>query len=435
MARVIRSITGIAASVMLLATAAIAAPLPSSVSSSRQLIVYGSEASLRGGICDLGERTKRTLLAVLQQRDEWKTPIVVHAQRRPANLPDVPAAKLNVSQTGFGLKLQLQLTFDPDATRDLVQRELIRVMLLEMMYRAAPDTPAGTPYVEPPDWLVEGMHALMPESESAVLAERVNAVRGHADVMQLEPFLRERTDLLESPLRAVFRAKAGAFVLMLCHLPDGQTRLARFIATLAGDSDDSLGVLRSHFAEIDRNPANVQKSWARELAALGGRDRYRMLSCEETERALAGALTLQVASNGDAPAETFSLEEFADFVRSPAAPAALKALQQRLAVLYGTAHALYAPVITEYQRLAGALARRKTGKMTESLALLRGDREEISRRMSAIDDYINWYEATQLRTSSRAFTDYMKAAGQSATSARRRRDAISVYLDALESHL
>ncbi|MBA3273061.1 MAG: hypothetical protein H0T11_04205 [Chthoniobacterales bacterium] len=434
MARVIRLLTGIAASVLLSAAAATAAPLPSSVSSSRQLIVYGSEASLRGGICDLGERTKRTLLTVLQQRDDWKTPIVIYAQRRAANLPDAPATRLNVSQTGFGLKLQLELTFDPDATRDLVQRELIRVMLLEMMYRAAPDTPAGTPYINPPDWLVEGMLALMPESESAALAERVNALRGDAEVMQLEQFLRQRTELLESPLRAVFRAKAGAFVLMLCHLPDGQKRLARFIATFAGAPDDSLGVLRSQFSEIGRNPEDVQKSWARELAALGGRERYRMLSCDETERALAEALTLQVASNGNAPAETFSLEEYPEFVRSPAAPAALKALQQRLSVLYGTAHALYAPVISEYQRVAAALARRKTGKMTERLAMLRGDREEISRRMSAIDDYINWYEATQLRTSSGAFTDYMKAAEQSA-SRKRRHDAISVYLDALESHL
>jgi hypothetical protein len=55
--------------------------------------------------------------------------------------------------------------------------------------------------------------------------------------------------------------------------------------------------------------------------------------------------------------------------------------------------------------------------------------------MSDIDDYINWYEATQLRSSSGAFTAYMKAAEQSATGTPRRRDAISVYLDALESRL
>ena len=54
--------------------------------------------------------------------------------------------------------------------------------------------------------------------------------------------------------------------------------------------------------------------------------------------------------------------------------------------------------------------------------------------MNAIGDYLNWFEATQMERESGAFNDYLKAANQSEVSAPRRRDPLSVYLDALADH-
>ena len=55
--------------------------------------------------------------------------------------------------------------------------------------------------------------------------------------------------------------------------------------------------------------------------------------------------------------------------------------------------------------------------------------------MSAINDYLNWHEATQAKTASGAFAEYMKAAELAADREPRRRDRISVYLDAMEAQL
>jgi hypothetical protein len=54
--------------------------------------------------------------------------------------------------------------------------------------------------------------------------------------------------------------------------------------------------------------------------------------------------------------------------------------------------------------------------------------------MAEIDDYINWFEATQMESQSGAFNDYLRAAHKSQISAPRRRDPLSVYLDALADH-
>jgi hypothetical protein len=53
--------------------------------------------------------------------------------------------------------------------------------------------------------------------------------------------------------------------------------------------------------------------------------------------------------------------------------------------------------------------------------------------MEKIDDYLNWFEATQSQTRSGTFAEYLEAAGRSEDPQPRRRDAISVYLDALEA--
>src|SRR4051794_39543242 len=75
-------------------------PLPHSTSVSRQFIVYGPDARLRGAVCELAERAKAKALQLLQERDTWKVPILVQAQVPQANLPELPPTQLRFSQTG-----------------------------------------------------------------------------------------------------------------------------------------------------------------------------------------------------------------------------------------------------------------------------------------------------------------------------------------------
>jgi len=106
-----------------------------SVSPSRQFVIYGADAELRGAVSDLAERTKADLLTLLRQRDNWIVPVVINLQPQQANLPEIPPADLRFSQTGFGLKLQLDLTISKNLDVSLVERGLLRAILLEMIYR------------------------------------------------------------------------------------------------------------------------------------------------------------------------------------------------------------------------------------------------------------------------------------------------------------
>ncbi|MGZ5513432.1 MAG: hypothetical protein ACXWG7_08580 [Chthoniobacterales bacterium] len=416
------------------ASVCLAAP-ERSVSTSRQFILYGPDARLRSAVGDLAERTKKIALTLLDERDAWKTPIVINAHYPEANLPETPPSQLDVSQTGAGLKLQLELVIGSDVNGPRVERELLRAIFLEMMYRALPQVPAGAAYIEPPDWLVDGALALVPERDPAEIAQTLNTAVNSGGVLPLEEFLRQQPSLMETPSRNVYRAYSAALVAMLIDLPNGRARLARFLADLPRSGNDSLGNLRAHFPDLGENAEALQKNWALNVARVCAAERYRLLGCEETERRLAELLRVEVPERAQNQLTVFGLEEFSTFLRDPAAPGALRSLKSQLLLLSGRAHPLYRPIIAEYLQIISSMERKKTKHLTERLAKIRGTREHVNRRMSAIGDYMNWFEATQARSTSGAFREYLNAAEGAREPERRRHDPISVYLDALEAQL
>src|SRR5215471_17346266 len=216
-----------------------------SVSPSQQFIIYGANARLRGAVSELAEQTKSNLLGLLRQPDRWKTPIVVNLQPQQANVPEVPAAELRVSQTGFGLKLQLDLTIAQDFDASLMERELLRAILLEMIYRKQPDIATGTVLVQPPNWLLDGVLALTPGRDRDLL---VQALSTGEKTVSLEELLQQRTGLLDSTGRLLYRAYSFALVQSLIDgTDDGRARLWRYIDNLSNASNDPLADLKTQF--------------------------------------------------------------------------------------------------------------------------------------------------------------------------------------------
>ncbi len=416
-----------------LASAKAASP-ERSISISRQFIVYGPNARLRGAVCDLAEQTKTTALHLLGERDAWKTPIVIDAHYPEANSPESAPAQLDVSQTGFGLKLQLQLVIGSEVNGQRAEREILRATFLEMMYRGQPQVAPGTAYAQPPDWLLDGTLALASTNDATEIAPTLRTAVNSGGVVSLEDFLQQRPALMESPSRKIYRAYSAALVSMLLDLPNGRARLARFLADRPRSIDNSLGDLSAHFPDLGENAEAWQKKWVLNVARVSSRDRYGLLSCEESERQLAQTLQLEIAGQNQAPT-VFGLEEFSTFLSRPSAKVALQVLRQQLLLLSGRAHPLYRPIVAEYLELVRLLQHKKTKHLTERLARIRGTREHISRRMSEIDDYLNWFEATQSHSTSGAFWEYLQAAQSANETEPRRQDPISVYLDALEAQL
>jgi hypothetical protein len=428
-------IPGFRASFALLCVLAYAPPVvpapERSVSSSRQFLVYGSDVRLRGAICDLAEKTKRDLLKLIDQRDEWATPIVVNAQYPQANVPERPRAAFSLAQTGFGLKLQLDLTIAPEVSQPKVRRELLRALLLEMMYRRETNLPAGTAYVPPPDWLLDGIPPTQPEFERGRLIGVLRAPVTAGKILSLKEFLRPRKLAeLDGPSRSLYRAYSFALVELLTHAPDGRGRLTRFIANFRFTSNDPMADLGSHFPEL--STANrAEKMWSLHVARLATSQPFQLFSAAETEEKLDKLLSLRVSNAGQE--RNYQLDEFAKFIRTASSKAALTQCSRGLSILATCANPIYRPLICEYAKIAAILARGKIKGTAEGLARLHASRKSVATTMHKIDDYLNWFEASKSSGLSGAFADYMGAAELAAEPEQRRRDAMSVYLDVLEA--
>jgi hypothetical protein len=152
----------------------------------------------------------------------------------------------------------------------------------------------------------------------------------------------------------------------------------------------------------------------------------------ETEKILDQILHLKITEAG--AEKTCELAEFPKFLKRQSARTVLPALARDLNALAVRANPIYRPLLLEYGRITAALLRGKTKGIANRLAALKESRRAIAARVRAIDDYLNWFEATGLPNSSGSFSDYMKAAESAARPARMKHDPISVYLDAVEEH-
>jgi hypothetical protein len=403
-----------------------------SVSPSRQFVIYGADAPLRGRISELAEQTKSNLLTLLRQRDEWKTAVVINLQPQQANLPEVPPTNLRVSQTGFGVKLQLDLTVGQNFDGSLVERELLRAILFEMIYRDESDLAPGVTLVEPPDWLVEGALTLTPGREREALVEALStADKGKS----LEQFLGQRFDLLDSAGRMLYRAYSVALVQLLLDEGGGRARLARYISSnLRNASNDPVADLKACFPQLRDD---MEKKWRSTVARLSEHQTYQLLTFSESERRLDELLQIKISggSRNRGRPKPANLSELSRRKLSAEEKAAVNQMSQGLLLLVGTAHPVLRPVAREYQQIAALLIRGKRRGIAKRVSDLDGTRKALAARMGDIDDYMNWFEATQMENQSGAFIDYLKAANQSQVSAPRRRDPLSVYLDALEDQI
>lgn len=422
-------ICSIAVVICWLADAAYPAGKPRSISPSRQFIVYGADVATRGVVCDLAEQTKSSLLHLLDLRDGWKTPLLINLDYPRANYPDAPAGNLEFSQLGYGLKLQLNLLVSGERKERELQRQLLGVILIEMMYRDRSNIAPGTPYVSPPDWLVDGVLELEPghdgDENAKLLQTRVRAAR----IMPLDDLLRERRQLLDLPSQRLHDAYAMALLQLLVDVPGGRRKLAQFIADLPVAPNDAMADLRGHFPEtLGRAPG---KWWALSVARLSASDRHEILSATETAARLDRILRFSVPAP-DGTAQDYSLGEYETFRKRPAHRAVLGRVSRQLMLLGARAHPSYRAIVQEEYELAELIGRGEVREVGPRLRGIASYREVVERQQEEIDDYLNWYEATQAMTMSGAFSPLLETVEAADQAQPRRRDPISVYLDSLE---
>jgi hypothetical protein len=279
--------------------------------------------------------------------------------------------------------------------------------------------------VEPPDWLIEGALALAPGRDRGPL---IDAVVNTEKPLPLEQFLLQRPGFLDSAGRALYRAYAFALVQMLLDGKNGGAQLAKYVDHLSDSSNDSIADLKAQFPLLR---VDAEKTWQLALNRLKSLQTFRLLAFAESEQRLDELLSVKI-SEPKKPMKVARLDELAQHKLSAGEKVALDQLKRDLMFLVPQTNPVLRPIGREYQEIVALLARGKRRSVLKRLSHLEVIRQQLAARMTEIDDYMNWFEATQMNSGSGNFTGYLKAVDQSQVPAPRRHDPLSVYVDALE---
>ena len=402
-----------------------------SESGTKQFVVFSTDVRLRQRVASYADEVKADVLQLLGQGDRWKAPIVLTLERASTLDADAPPATLRLMATPVGTKIEIDVKIGDDPAAVNLQKHLIRAVLLEYSYRGV-SVKGGTSFVEAPWWIVEGIIEMERRREAGIDSDLFRRLVETNHLPPLENFLVEKPDELGPTALAVDRALAMCLLQMLADQPDGRQALSRLVRDWPQSDGDPMALLAREFPAVAANPQTFQKWWTVNLARFAAADRYQGLTVAETDKALDSLLQIEFTINKTGDKKTFPVADFAGFMKLPSSRAILAGRHEEVLALSTKASVLMRPVVVDYEQILALLARGKTHGLRDRLARAEEYRAFALRRISDIEDYLNWFEGTQMKSRSGTFDNYLKTANELSEQDRKQDGPIGQYLDQLE---
>lgn len=403
-----------------------------SVSRSKQFVVFSSDVRLRQRVASYADDLTEDVRQLLGGIGLWKTPIVITIDRATTADGVAPAPVLRLVDTPAGQKIEINVKIGADPSSVNMQKLLLRALLLEYAYRGIP-VPGGSSYVEAPWWVVEGLIEIERRREAGIDSDLFRRLVETNHLPPIENFLVEKPEALGPTALAVDRALAMGLLQMLVEQPDGRVNLAHFIRDWPQSNGDPLALLAKVFPSVAANPQTLQKWWTVNLARYAAANRYEGLTVADTDKALDALLQIEFVINKKGEKQTFAVSDYKDFMKLPGSKATLADRHTEIIALSSRANALMRPVMSDYEQIFASLSQGKTRGLRERLTKVEDYRAFVNKRTSEISDYLNWFEATQMKSRSGAFDNYLKTVEELSDQDKKQKGPIGEYLDELET--
>ena len=398
-------------------------------SASGQFVIYSKDATRRTDLAQRADEARSQWLQKIGSDETRSHPIIIQDLIGGAK-PRGNASALTGVFEGDGGEMKVQTDiYDASVLRSLsLEMEIYRALGLAWIYRNHPPK-AGKAFRSPPAWFLEGLIEEKRIKENGT-PEGIYATLLKSDrPPKIEDFLKAKPELMEATSLTLYRAQAFALLKALQQLPEGQKGLGTFLDSLA-ENDADLKTLLAAFPSLENNPSRLGKLWTLSIArnsASKGIDPY---SVGETVRALKEVLDVSVPMDPKKPAlgKATGAAAFPPLAKSEGGPYLMRQKSAELMTLEFRAHPLLKPVIAEYRKITTVLASKPQKNMDRQIEETGKILDLLLQRTGKTDDYLNWFEATQLDTLSENFLEVTTP-----PEAPKRTDPISSHLDDIEN--
>ena len=132
-------------------------------------------------------------------------------------------------------------------------------------------------------------------------------------------------------------------------------------------------------------------------------------------------------------AVSIPLEDYANIMKRKDRASILEATSRALSALVTRSNVLFRPIINDYIAVVTDLQNGKTKDVDQRLKTLRSRTAKAYDQAKAVEDHLDWFEASETKNYSGAFEDYLKLPAQIEKELPVRDDPLSKYLDALDA--
>jgi len=443
-------------------------------SSSRQFIVHGKDSKARGAVCVFCEEVKEDLLSLIRQRDRWRYPVVIQLRGDTTNIKS-SSIKPSIYKLPGGLyRLQIDAFLGNSFKAESLKDELIHLLLAEIILKSNPDMQALSKKNILPDWLRVGLaEAIEYRKDRESSAMLFSAIFKQGKVMSINQIFESELQDMNSISEAVYRTSCCGLILALLSQQEGPDKLRKYISALAIHNGSSNDLLEKVFPGTAESKNSMEKWWALKLAELARPTVTDVLSPLKTEAELDNCLKIvfpenskgvnqssaqakktgrgilsilkfngkvkrsqakiQELKNNGGERLKFHIDEYRQFISYPDLAKTLKINENKLLFLSYRAFPLHRPIIHEYQIILLQIVGGNVKGVDQKLARLSKLRSLIFRSTNDANDYLNWYEATQLKMRSGAFLEYQQTLNDLNRPLPSRTDNLSKYLDEIEN--
>jgi|GEM_PF-1645495 len=428
--------------------------------------IWGGTRNQRSNLFSAAGLVRRALIDALHLPDQWTYDIVIQL-REPlsAGTDSRLPVWTTIAQVEGGFRIEINVVPRRQAVPGPLLREnLVRAILADAVLKGKKSFNLEGAPLPPPDWLLHGTIALMDYRELGRMSDTFSRVFRLGRVLSVQDILNGDPAGMDSVSLTLYRVSCGGLLMMLLEQPSGPEHLAKLLPSLAVGGTDHAQLIEQTFPALSGSSNSLSKWWSLQIAALSQPGLDEVQKPAETEKLLAEALILhftppapvekranplkklftrgkdkvegeKAAAPAAAPlpapaAESCDITEFARVLSLPDSGSVFNQADLALTRLMLRAHPVYRPIIQEYQDSLRLLAKGKSSKtLSATFARLATTRQKLAENLRAIENHLDWYEATQTTVPSGAFEDYLRTADELEKPLPPRNDAISRYLD------
>jgi hypothetical protein len=202
--------------------------------------------------------------------------------------------------------------------------------------------------------------------------------------------LGEKPERMDATTLLLYRIQSAALLRTLSKRDGGKAKLGELVA--APDfSTKGLDAIHGAFPDLKEDKGLLPRLWTLEIARASMPAKISSLTVQATDAALQKTL-------GETDSASIS-ESLPARARDRGGTHAMRQIEIELLGLEFRGHPLLRPVVAEYRQVASLLARKPKAKVAKRLEEAAKIRQLIVERERNTRDYLNWFEATQVDTS------------------------------------